>query len=171
MLSANAVCTWTGPPTPVSAPCPPPHCPQSDPRRVISATPRPPRPMLESRLAAPPHCPERLHMATAALPIGPKGHPITGHLPALRRDRLGALTRFAREYGDVVPLRMGIKRAVLLSHPDLVEDLLVTHNRAFLKTPSLRNSRRLLGSGLLTSEGDFWRRQRRLSQPAFSRER
>ena len=110
-------------------------------------------------------------MSTASLPRGPKAHPLLGHLAELRRDWPGTLTRYAREYGDIVPLRLGPRTAVLLSHPDYVEDVLVTHNRVFTKSPTLRNSRRLFGHGLLTSEGDFWRRQRRLSQPAFSRER
>ena len=110
-------------------------------------------------------------MAITALPRGPKGRPIIGHLAELRRDWLGTLTHYAREYGDIVPLRLGPKPAVLLSHPDYVESVLVTHNRTFVKSPTLRNSRRMFGNGLLTSEGDFWRRQRRLSQPAFHRER
>jgi cytochrome P450 len=58
-----------------------------------------------------------------------------------------------------------------LNHPDLVEEVLVTRNRSFIKHFALRQTRRTLGNGLLTSEGDFWRRQRRLAQPAFQRDR
>jgi cytochrome P450 len=60
---------------------------------------------------------------------------------------------------------------MLLNHPDLVEEVLVAQNRRFIKHFALRRTRRTLGNGLLTSEGDFWRRQRRLAQPAFHRDR
>jgi cytochrome P450 len=59
----------------------------------------------------------------------------------------------------------------LLSHPDLIEYVLVENNRNFTKTRILRRNRRLLGEGLVTSEGGLWRRQRRLAQPAFHRKR
>ncbi|HWP28587.1 MAG TPA: cytochrome P450 [Chloroflexota bacterium] len=94
------------------------------------------------------------------LPAGPRGHLLLGHLVELGRDPLGALERYAREYGDFVPLRFGPKRAVLLNHPDYVEQVLVTSSHCFVKSPALRNSRRLIGHGLLTSEGEQWRRQR-----------
>ncbi len=110
-------------------------------------------------------------MATGHLPAGPPGHFLSGNLAELRRDWLGAFTRYAREYGDFVPFWVGPRRMVLLSHPDLIEYVLLTHNRDFIKSPILRRSSRLLGRGLVTSEGDFWRRQRRLSQPAFHRQR
>jgi cytochrome P450 len=102
---------------------------------------------------------------------GPKGNWLTGNLPAFRRDRLGFLTGCARTYGDVVGLRFGPRRMMVVNHPDLVEEVLVANNRQYIKHFALRMTESTLGNGLLTSEGDFWRRQRRLAQPAFHRER
>jgi cytochrome P450 len=107
----------------------------------------------------------------AARPPGPEGHWLRGHLQEFRSDRLGFLTACARSYGDVVALRLGPARIWLLSHPDLVEEVLVHQNRRFIKHFALRAATPSLGRGLLTSEGDFWRRQRRLAQPAFHRDR
>jgi cytochrome P450 len=89
----------------------------------------------------------------------------------MRRDPLGFLPRLAREYGDVVHLRFGTQDLYLVSHPDQIRDVLVTHSRQFKKGKGLEGAKRLLGEGLLTSEGDFHLRQRRLAQPAFHRER
>ena len=108
-------------------------------------------------------------MATAVLPRGPRGNLISGHLPAFKKDWLGFVTQVAREYGDIVQLRLGPKRVVLVSHPDYVEEILVTNNRNFTKDFTLRLYKAVLGNGLLTSEGDFWLRQRRMIQPAFQR--
>src|SRR3954465_4651313 len=88
-------------------------------------------------------------MATVAIP-GPKGHFLAGHLPELRRDPLALYTRCAREYGDCAALRFGFTRVYLLSHPDLIEEVLVTQARNFTKHFGLRMNRRLLGNGLLT---------------------
>ncbi len=84
---------------------------------------------------------------------------------------MGFLTRCARKYGDVVRLRFFNVGIVLLNHPDHIEQVLVGNNRNFIKDRAERSGLRFLGSGLLTSEGDFWRHQRRLAQPAFRRER
>jgi cytochrome P450 len=88
------------------------------------------------------------------------------------RDPLNYLTWCARQYGDVVYLRVPFLSFYLINHPDLIEEVLVTNNRNFIKDKGLRMrpSRRLFGNGLLTSDGDFWIRQRRLAQPAFHRE-
>lgn len=92
-------------------------------------------------------------------------------LLAFRRDPIGALSRLARERGDVAAFELGRQRMVLLSHPDMVRDLLVTNSRNFVKGRALERARRVLGEGLLTSEGAYHLRQRRLAQPAFHRQR
>lgn len=76
-----------------------------------------------------------------------------------------------REYGDLVSLRVLNFRILLLNHPDHIEDVLVNHPRKFIKGRVLLANKRVFGRGLLTSEGDFWLRQRRLAQPAFHRAR
>lgn len=105
------------------------------------------------------------------VPLGPKGHWLSGNLPDFRASRLDFLTHCARTYGDVTALRFAHRRIYLVSHPDLIEEILVTHSRHFIKHFALRLNPLLLGKGLLTSEGDFWLRQRRLIQPVFVRSR
>jgi cytochrome P450 len=101
----------------------------------------------------------------------PRGRFLTGHLADVGADRLGFLARCARDYGDFVPLRLGFRPALLVNDPNAVEEVLVHQHRHFVKTPALKVASRVLGRGLLTSEGEFWRRQRRLIQPAFHRRR
>jgi cytochrome P450 len=96
---------------------------------------------------------------------------LTGEMGEFRRDPLGMLERCAREKGDVAPIRFGLSRAVIFSHPALVEEVLVTRNQWFRKNPATRRLGSLLGRGLLSSDGAAWRRQRRLTQPAFHRTR
>lgn len=105
------------------------------------------------------------------LPPGPKRKLLGGNLFSFRRDPLSYLQSLAREYGDIVFFRLGPQDVFFLNHPDYVKDVLVTHNQNFKKGRALQKSKRLLGEGLLTSEGDFHRRQRRLAQPAFHRQR
>src|SRR6478672_1007182 len=80
-------------------------------------------------------------------------------------------TTLARTYGDVTTYRMAGEQLFLVNDPRLVRDILVTHNRNFTKSRGLERSKRVLGQGLLTSEGAMHLRQRRLMQPAFHRDR
>lgn len=87
------------------------------------------------------------------------------------RDPLGFLVRVARTEGDLVPLRFVGMNAVLIAAPEDIERVLVGEHRKLVKDRFTRDLSHLLGKGLLTSDGDHWRRQRRLAQPAFHRER
>ncbi len=110
-------------------------------------------------------------MAKVAYPPGPKGKPFFGHLFVFRRDPIGFLMDIARDYGDIVRFKVGPQNIFLFNHPDYIKDVLVTYNRNFIKSRGLERTKVLLGEGLLTSEGDFHHRQRRLIQPAFHRQR
>src|SRR5688500_182136 len=102
------------------------------------------------------------------LPPGPKGHFLLGTLPEFGRDVLGFFTSAARAHGDIAYISLPGRRAYLLSHPDLIEIVLVAQHSNFIKHSFFwRHVGAVFGNGLLTSEGDFWRRQRRLAQPAF----
>jgi cytochrome P450 len=111
-----------------------------------------------------------MSMAVQRLP-GPKQHWLSGNLKEFSRDRLGVLIRWHRQYGDMVWARFGPRPILFVNHPDLVEQVLVVQNRKFIKHFRLRSLKRTLGNGLLTSEGEFWRSQRKLAQPAFHRDR
>jgi cytochrome P450 len=101
-------------------------------------------------------------------PPGPRGNLFLGHLVPYLSDPLGFLTRCARRYGDVVRLRLpGMAPIYLLSHPDHIEQVLRNNHRGFRKDQMTRDLTSLIGQGLLTSEGDYWRQQRQLAQPAF----
>jgi cytochrome P450 len=111
------------------------------------------------------------HMQTRTYPPGPKrGLPFSS-LIAYRRGPLPYFQNLAQRYGDLSFFRIGPQEAFFLNHPDLIKDVLVTNNQNFMKGLVLQRAKRLLGEGLLTSEGEFHRRQRRLAQPAFHRQR
>ncbi len=84
---------------------------------------------------------------------------------------LDFFTGLARTYGDVSSYRMAGEQLFLVNEPRLIRDILVTNNRNFTKSRGLERSKRLLGQGLLTSEGAMHLRQRRLMAPAFHRDR
>jgi cytochrome P450 len=110
-------------------------------------------------------------MSTQTYPPGPRSFIPGRQLLAFSRDPLAFLTGLARDYGDIAHFGNGTQDFFLLNHPDYVRDVLVTHNADFMKGRGLQRAKRLLGEGLLTSEPPLHRRQRRLAQPAFHKQR
>jgi cytochrome P450 len=98
-----------------------------------------------------------------------RGLPFAGHAPWFYADTNGFLLRLARAQGDIASFWLGSDEAFLLSHPDHVQQVLVHDAGAFRKGQMMQRARRLLGDGLLTSEGELHRCQRRRLQPAFCR--
>ncbi|HLH40433.1 MAG TPA: cytochrome P450 [Bryobacteraceae bacterium] len=112
-------------------------------------------------------------IATVPKPKPPalKGRPFMGVLSDFRKNPPEFLLNAARSHGDIVFMRLGPQPAFVVSNPDWIRDVLVTHQTQFIKSRMLERAKVLLGEGLLTSEGEFHKRQRRLVQPAFHRER
>ena len=105
--------------------------------------------------------------ATAKFPRGPRSIVPGRIVYRMLHHTTDFVTQVARTYGDVASFSLGRRRIWLLSHPDHIRDILVANADRFTKGPALRMAKVTLGEGLLTSEGDFHRRQRRIMQPAF----
>jgi cytochrome P450 len=111
---------------------------------------------------------------TTAAPPRPRANPLLGSALDLRRSRIHTYERAMREHGDVVRLAVGPPGArfdlYCVFHPDGVKAVLAGSREGYSKgTRFYRQVAQALGWGLLTSEGDLWRRQRRLIQPLFTR--
>jgi cytochrome P450 len=105
--------------------------------------------------------------AGAAQPPGPSEPHDVGDA----EDSLERLTQWSREYGDTFRVYSPARESWtwVIRHPDDVGRVLVTGRYNYVKGIGIDRVRLLLGNGIMTSEGDFWRRQRRMMQPAFNR--
>jgi len=108
----------------------------------------------------------------SAKPPGPRGSLLLGSLRRVQREPLELMREGFRDHGDIVGYRFGNTRAALLAHPEHIRHVLHDNQRNYNKqNVDYAMLRRLLGNGLLTSEGAFWHRQRRLIAPMFHRQR
>ncbi|XGV99723.1 MAG: cytochrome P450 [Leptolyngbya sp. BL-A-14] len=101
----------------------------------------------------------------------PKGSLLFGNTFDFASDPLGFLSHCAEAYGEFVPLRFLLSPACLLTRSEQIEQVLKQPELLTKKTPAWQAVRSLVGEGLLTSEGAFWARQRRLMQPVFHQQR
>jgi len=108
--------------------------------------------------------------ARPALP-GPPRSATLSMLVRMARDRLSVMTSVAQEYGDAVRLRLGTKSLHFFNHPDHAKYVLVDNSGNYTKGIGMVHARRALGDGLLTSEGELWKAQRKTIQPVFKAKR
>jgi enediyne biosynthesis protein E7 len=105
------------------------------------------------------------------LPPGPPRRSTLRLLARMAKDRLSVMEWAAATYGDAVRLRLGPKTLNFFNHPDHAKYVLADNAANYLKGIGLVHAKRALGDGLLTSEGDRWKSQRRTIQPTFQPKR
>ena len=110
-------------------------------------------------------------MPPSTMPPGPKGMPFVGSLLPFFLDMPKYLQGVARKYGNLASFELGPRKVVLVNRPDVIADIFVNKSSQFIKSRGLQRAKLLLGNGLVTSEGAFHLRQRRMSQPAFHKNR
>lgn len=106
----------------------------------------------------------------ADIPDGPKGWPLLGCAPQVKRDPLGFFAALAAEHDGLATLRVGAETVYVLNSPDAFEHLFVTNWRNYQKSSFYDKLRPTFGDGIVVSEGDFWRKQRQLMNPAFHKQ-
>jgi cytochrome P450 len=97
----------------------------------------------------------------------PSGYPLVGHLPDFIRGPRAYLSSLSRDHGDLVRFRIGTQETVVVTGPELIEELLVQRRNEIVKDPVTAGLSDILGQGLLTAEGETWRKNRRLIAPSF----
>jgi len=103
-------------------------------------------------------------------PVYP-GWPLVGNTLEFARDPLAMFTRLSQQYERVVRIEIGGRKQFVALRPEDVKYVLQENNRNYVRSPAFQVLKLFLGEGLLTSDGDFWRQQRRLAQPAFHRQK
>lgn len=105
-------------------------------------------------------------------PPGPHGYLIIGNLPRMLQNPLQFLTDATQKYGEVVRLgAMGPQNLYLVTHPDYVKYILHENSCNYIKGKNFQIIKQIIGDGLAVKEGNSWRRERRLMQPTFHRQR
>lgn len=107
--------------------------------------------------------------SSAKTPPGPSGSFFGGVMADFARDIPDFILRTSREYGDVSRFRVGPMQLYMLTHPDDIETVLVKEHQRFKKDRITLSLEEVLGWGLVTSSGDLWKRQRKLTAPLLQR--
>jgi len=100
-----------------------------------------------------------------------RGRLLSGSLFEAWEDPIALFTKATREHGDLVCFRFAYLEYFLLADAVAAHRVLVENAKGYVKSPNYQGLKVMLGQGLLTSEGDYWKRQRKLAQPAFHRDR
>lgn len=104
-----------------------------------------------------------------SIPEIPSGD-IFGHLKTYVKDPLAFLQKHQEQFGDIFTFRVANRRLIFINHPNYIRRVLQENHRNYIKSEAYRKLALLLGDGLFTSDGDYWRKQRRTIQPAFHRD-
>lgn len=112
------------------------------------------------------HVPAWSRQASSA-PPAPPALPLLGHMRAIKPDPLNYFVNVAREFGDVVPLRVGPKRLFMVNHPDLIHQVLASRQQSFRKGKFYQKSKPAFGENMVISEGAKWLTLRRTALPAM----
>lgn len=108
-------------------------------------------------------------MTVADLP-GPKGEPFFGNIRQFVKNPIRFFEMCLREYGDMTYINYAGTNGVLVTHPEMVQEVLVTRHKSLIKGKGTKRLSMFLGDSILVTEGDHHRRLRRLSQPSFSKQ-
>jgi cytochrome P450 len=106
-------------------------------------------------------------MKKSAPPFPEEKHWLFGSGYVLRERAHEVMPRLIKKYGKIFSLSLPLTRLVIAAKPEYAKHVLVDNNKNYQKSLAYDMLKLLLGNGLLTSEGEFWKKQRRLAQPAF----
>lgn len=96
---------------------------------------------------------------------------LLGNMLQLRDERIQFFIKQQQQLGDIYQIKIPTRRVIVLTDPEWIKYVLVDNNKNYTKSFAYDSIKLFLGNGLLTSEGEFWKRQRRLAQPAFHKEK
>ncbi len=105
------------------------------------------------------------------LPYPKISNAIFGNMAQLRKEKINFFIQQKKVLGNIYRIKVPTRKVVVITSPEWIKYVLVDNNKNYTKSFAYDSIRLFLGNGLLTSEGDFWKRQRRLAQPAFHKEK
>lgn len=129
--------------------------------------------MISDKIESSATLPPNPSISIKQMPPGPKGYPLIGVIPSmLKKNPLDYFMACQANYGDIFTLDFGLLKAVVLCSPHHAQYILRDEPQKYDKGGSFWNSMRsIMGNGLATSQGEFWKRQRRMIQPHFHRQK